>query len=270
MATKTNNILRVSIFFLALICLITSVYIYKSQESFEKFKEKSKVENQLKQNHLDEILNKYDSLSAISKLQNVGVVSSSVLKEHKSTNKFYQNLGLQSIDKQTAILKSIIKKDKEQIVFLEKKIILEESTLGKLESLKQPHINTKNNKLSISNITSRGVKIVSDKSPINKKIQEIRICFTLEGNELIKKAEKQFFIQIVNPNKEIISSQATFIELKDVKLIYSAKVSASYNQKDIDICTYVDLEKNKTIKGKYQINIYNDFSKIGTSVFEYN
>lgn len=270
MATKTNNILRISIFFLALICLITMFYFYKSQESFEKFKDKAKVENQLKQNHLDEILHKYDSVSDISKEQKTIVVTSSVLEGHKSIDNSFDNLGLQSIDKQVAILKSTIKKDKEQVAFLENKINLNESSLDKIKSLNQPEVNKKTNKLSISNITSRGVKIVSEKFPVNKNIQEIRICFTVEGNELIKKGDKQFYIQIVNPKNQIISAQGTFIELKDVKLVYSAKVSSSYDQKGIDICTYVNLEKNKTIKGKYQINIYNEFSKIGTSVFEYN
>ena len=40
--------------------------------------------------------------------------------------------------------------------------------------------------------------------------------------------------------------------------------------KDVDICTYVDLEKNKTIKGDYIINVYNEFSKIGTAIFNHN
>ncbi|MEQ3662340.1 MAG: hypothetical protein ABNG96_06580, partial [Flavobacterium sp.] len=80
----------------------------------------------------------------------------------------------------------------------------------------------------------------------------------------------KFYIQVVNPRNQIISTESTFIELKDVKLIYSAKVEANYTQKDIDICTYVDLEKSKTIKGKYKINVYNEFSKIGTAVFDHN
>ena len=50
---------------------------------------------------------------------------------------------------------------------------------------------------------------------------------------------QSFYIQIVNPRNQIISTENTFIELKDVKLIYSAKVEANYAQKDIDI--YFDL-----------------------------
>ena len=169
-------------------------------------------------------------------------------------------------------LKNAIKIDSKEVVALNKKIFSIRKTLNKLESLKQKEVKFKADKLSVININARGVKIISDKYIRlgDKKIQQLRVCFTVEGNEFIKKGEKKFYIQVVNPRNQIISSESTFIELMDVKLIYSAKVEANYTQKDIDICAYVDLEKDKTIKGKYKINVYNEFSKIGTAIFEHN
>jgi hypothetical protein len=272
MIVKTNNMLKISTFSLAIFCLMATIYFYKSEESFKKFKEKSEVENQLKQNHLDEILHKYDSVNVIAKYKNISSASYVSFKEQKINEKLFESLDLPSIDKEINVLKSSIEKDKIKVDFLTKKIVADENILGKLESFKQPSVNKTANNLSILNITARGVKILSDKLPKskNKIIQELRICFTVEGNEFVKKGDKQFYIQIVNPKNQIISSEETFLELKYVKFIYSAKVDASYNQKDIDVCTYVGLEKDKTIKGKYKINIYNDFSEIGTAIFEYN
>jgi hypothetical protein len=272
MIVKTNSILKISTFSLAIICLLFAIYFYKSEESFKKFKEKADVENDLKQNHLDEILHKYDSISAISKSKSISNISYLNLAEQKINNNIFESLDLLSIVRQINLLKPAIKKDKMQVDFLTKKIASNEVLLGKLESLKDPDIDIDANKLSVLNITARGVKVLSDKLPKsqNKIIQELRICFTVGGNEFVKKGDKQFYIQIINPINQIISSEETFLELNDVKLIYSAKVDASYNQKDIDVCTYVGLEKDKTIKGKYKINIYNDFSKIGTTIFEYN
>ena len=272
MIVKANNILKISTFSLAIFCLMATIYFYKSEESFKKFKAKSEVENQLKQNHLDEILHKYDSVNVIAKYKNINSAGHIGFKEQKINEKLFESLDLPSIDKEINVLKSSIKNDKIQVEFLTKKIVADENILCRLESFKQPSINKKASNLSILNITAKGVKVLSDKflKSKNKKIQELRICFTLEGNEFVKKGDKQFYIQIVNPKNQIISSEEMFLELKDVKLIYSAKVDASYNQKDIDVCTYVGLEKNKTIKGKYKINIYNDFSKIGTTIFDYN
>ncbi|NJM80919.1 MAG: hypothetical protein HC854_17255 [Flavobacterium sp.] len=103
----------------------------------------------------------------------------------------------------------------------------------------------------------------------SRKIQQIRVCFTLEGNEFVKYGKKDLYIQILNPKHQIISTENSFVELDDVKLMYSEKTEALYNQKDVDVCAYVDLESKKTIKGKYIINIYNSFTKIGSTIFEY-
>uniref|UniRef100_UPI00404A681F hypothetical protein n=1 Tax=Flavobacterium sp. TaxID=239 RepID=UPI00404A681F len=115
------------------------------------------------------------------------------------------------------------------------------------------------------------MKIYSDNYDLkDSKIQQLRVCFTLEENLLVKSGQKTIYVQVVNPKNQIISSGNTSVEsdLK-VKLQYSASVDANYQKKDTDVCTYVNLEQKKTIKGKYKINIYHDFVKIGTSVFEY-
>uniref|UniRef100_UPI00404B4BF1 hypothetical protein n=1 Tax=Flavobacterium sp. TaxID=239 RepID=UPI00404B4BF1 len=272
MIVAKNNIFKISTFSLAIVLMSSMVYIYHSKNSFQRFKEKAEIENQLKQNHLDEILHKYDSVTAIANLLHSDTVFPTIEESQQISNDFFKNSDLKTINKQINVLNTTLKKDKISLDLLSNKITLNKSTLVKLEALKQPNVSIKANKLSVLNITARGVKILSDKLPKskNKIIQELRICFTVEGNELVKKGEKKLYIQVVNPKNQIISSEETFIELQDVKLIYSAKVDTSYNQNDIDICTYVDLEKEKTIKGKYKINIYNDFSKIGTTIFEYN
>lgn len=96
------------------------------------------------------------------------------------------------------------------------------------------------------------------------------MCFTLQGNEFIRQGNKDIYIQVVNPKNQIISAEDTSIIFNNIKLVYSAKTEALYNQKDVDVCSYVNLEPNKTIKGKYIINIYNSFSKIGTTIFQYD
>ena len=97
-----------------------------------------------------------------------------------------------------------------------------------------------------------------------------RPYFTLEENQLIKSGGKTIYVQVVNPKNQIISTGNTSVESDtNIKLQYSASVNANYQKLDTDVCTYVDLEQKKTIKGKYKINIYHDFVKIGTSIFEY-
>ena len=275
MALKKNNVLKLSTLILGMLLLFSLFNFYKVTSNFNNFKEKSTLETQLKQSQIDEILTKYDSLQENSlKGDLINVTDIDTIESNDFFNKSNNliNSDENKINAEIKELKNAIKIDSKEVVALNKKIFSIRKTLNKLESLKQKEVKFKADKLSVININARGVKIISDKYTRlgDKKIQQLRVCFTVEGNEFIKKGEKKFYIQVVNPRNQIISSESTFIELMDVKLIYSAKVEANYTQKDIDICTYVDLEKDKTIKGKYKINVYNEFSKIGTAIFEHN
>lgn len=273
MAFKKNNVLKLSTLILVLLLLFSLFKFYKVTSNFDNFKEKSFKESKLKQSQLDEILIKYDSLKVLTKEKASKFVNNIERKEiSELENKNAINSDDNILNSQIQILKTTIESDTKEALFLTKKISSDKKTLSKLESLKIKEVNIKADKLSATNINARGVKIITDKysRSSDKKIQQLRVCFTVEGNEFIKKGDKKFYIQIVNPRNQIISTENTFIELKDVKLIYSAKVEANYSQKDIDICTYVDLEKNKTIKGKYKINVYNEFSKIGTAIFDHD
>lgn len=271
MALKKNNILKLSTLVLVMLLFFAMFNFYKVTTNFDNYKEKSTLESKLKQSQFDEMLLKYDSLRGKTNTNEFHNLSEKDTLDASDTNT-NANSGEEFINKEINELKNSIKIDSKEVVALNKKISNNKKTLSKLESLKQKEVRFKADKLSVVNINARGVKIISDKYSrySDKKIQQLRVCFTVEGNEFIKKGEKKFYIQVVNPRNQIISTESTFIELMDVKLIYSAKVEANYTQKDIDICTYVDLEKDKTIKGKYKINVYNEFSKIGTAVFEHN
>jgi hypothetical protein len=127
------------------------------------------------------------------------------------------------------------------------------------------------NRLSAININAKGVKIYSDlyKSS-NSQIQQLRVCYTLQKNEIVKSGAKTLYIQVVNPKNQIISKENSSVENEaGVKLVYSAVSEVNYNKNDTDVCAYVDLIQNKTPKGKYIINVYSEFAKIGSSTFDY-
>ena len=85
------------------------------------------------------------------------------------------------------------------------------------------------------------------------KIQQLRVCFTLEENQLVNSGKRQFMLS-GKPKNQIISLE---IPLLNQMLMLSYNIVLPLlliTKKDTDVCTYVDLEKNKTIKGKYKIN----------------
>lgn len=272
MPLKKNNIIKSSSLALVMVFLFTLFNYIKLYKKFDTFKQKVEVEEKITQNQLDVILKKYDSLKVFSKSVSSNPDLGALVVGKKIISDEKVNADENMVSNQIKNLRySILENDKE-VLRLNQKNAEDKKVLLKLESIEQPDVKLKIDKLSAINIKARGVKILTDKfSRIkDKQIQQLRVCFTIEGNEFVKKGDKKFYVQVVNPKNQIISSENTFIEFKDVKLMYSAKVESFYNQVDTDICTYIDLENNKTIKGKYRINVYNQFSKIGTAFFEHN
>ncbi len=258
MALKKNKTLKVSIIFLMLISLFLGVKYYKVSIDFKDYMDSSELENKVLESQLTEILYKYDSVSIKNKADSI---------------RFSQEIKLINSEsfKNASKFKSV---DDSIMFFTKEQQIGKSNILGKsLNNNVDSNIRSliKSDYLNALNVNAKGVKIYSESYNLREpKIQQLRVCFTLQENQFVKAGNKTIFVQVVNPKNQIISSENTYVETENnIKLQYSASVSTNYQRQDTDVCTYVDLEQKKTIRGKYKINIYHDFVKIGTTVFEY-
>jgi hypothetical protein len=254
MAIKKNKITKISIIILMLLLLFFSVNYFKVKMEFSAFKKHSELEIQVLESQLGEILHKYDSLSLVEKNQ--------------------QLLSL-AVDSVNQVNSNLVN---DSVVFYARKA---QALNAKIAAKNQAILNKSNNSITLNpastnrlvaiNINSKGVKIYSNiYKPNNSQIQQLRVCYTLQKNEIVKSGDKTLYIQVVNPKNQIISKDNLFVENESgVKLQYSALSEVNYNRTDTDVCAYVDLVQNKTPKGKYIINIYNEFTKIGSSTFDY-
>lgn len=238
-----------------LLTLFFGVKYYKTSDDFNNYIETSDLENKVLESQLTEILHKYDSLSVKNKIDSLRFDEQLKLVQSGKTSK------------QVSRFNSI----EDSIVFFAKQQQISKEITLKTNAITSPKVVSKTAQLTALNVNAKGVKIYSDAYKMSEaKIQQLRVCFTLEENQLINSGNKTIYVQVVNPKNQIISSGDTSVESDtNIKLQYSASVNTNYQKKDTDVCTYVDLEKNKTIKGKYKINIYHDFVKIGTAIFEY-
>ncbi len=258
MALKKNKTLKVSIIFLMLISLFLGVKYYKVSIDFKDYMDSSELENKVLESQLTEILYKYDSVSIKNKADSI---------------RFSQEIKLINSEsfKNASKFKSV---DDSIMFFTKEQQIGKSNIVGKsLNNNVDSNIRSliKSDYLNALNVNAKGVKIYSESYNLREpKIQQLRVCFTLQENQFAKTGNKTIFVQVVNPKNQIISSENTYVESENnIKLQYSASVSTNYQRQDTDVCTYVDLEQKKTIRGKYKINIYHDFVKIGTTVFEY-
>lgn len=238
-----------------LLLLFFSVNYYKVTEEFTAFKKDSELEIQILESQLGEILHKYDSLS-VESTKNAQLLALS----SDSTRQFNAELGNDSI---------LFYAQKAKV--LNDKIAEKNQAIAKISKTNVATIPVASNRLSAININAKGVKIYSNlyKSN-NSQIQQLRVCYTLQKNEVVKSGDKTLYIQVVNPKNQIVSKDNSYVENElGVKLQYSAVSEVNYNKNDTDVCAYVDLLQNKSPKGRYIINIYSEYTKIGSSTFDY-
>lgn len=253
MASRKNKITKISSIILLFVSLFFGVKYYKTSNNFKSYVKNSELENKVLESQLTEILHKYDSVS---------------LKD--------KTIGIRTNDKVTideVLLKSSLNSNARKdstLLYINSRSKLKKS-VSEIKRGTKSKLTNKSAQFNVLNINVKGVKIYSDNYNVrDAKIQQLRVCFTLEENHFIKAEEKTIYVQVVNSKNQIISAGNTFVESDgNVKLQYSAALIANYLNEDTDVCTYVNLEQKKTIKGKYKVNIYHDFVKIGTTIFEY-
>lgn len=228
MAIKKNKIKKISILILMLLLLFFSVKYYKVKGEFAQFKETSELEVEILESQLGEILHKYDSLSEESK-RNAELVALNV--DVRSLNDESSN--------QTKI--DVTSVDDSIVYYAKRAQELNAQIAQKNQAITKDskQVNPSNPyRLSAANINAKGVKIYSDlyKSS-NSQIQQLRVCYTLQKNEVLKSGSRKIYIQVVNPKNQIISKGNAYVEnASGEKLQFSALSEVNYNKKDTDVC----------------------------------
>lgn len=267
MPSNKNNKYKLITLVLSIFLLIVLFKSYKDNKFSNEVQNSLKQESVLAQNQLSEILTKYDSLNSI--YSNADDVYSNL--NEKSDDKSIKNLeNITEINAQILIIEDSIKILKERLKHYEK-LKAKYTPAKQISNLAENAIKS-DSKFEITNLQVKGVKFLNESSSPKKanSIEQIRVCFTLDKNINISRGEKEFYIQVVNPKNDIISVDNLTYEKDNVVLKYSKVSKFVYSQKVIDICTYVDLEKSKTLKGKYIVNLYSGLNKIGSTIFNYN
>lgn len=96
--------------------------------------------------------------------------------------------------------------------------------------------------------------------------EQIKIVFTILENLVVDKGNKEIFIRIVSPGGSVLAtSQETFLVNGQASL-YTQKEIVAYENKDTEITTYYP-KSIPFVKGKYDIEIYNNNNQIGQSSF---
>jgi hypothetical protein len=259
--------------------IVFAVKYYDSQNKNKKLKETILLDKKTYINDLREIFNRYDSELLKNKRlletnflnqNNQKPVNTTTFKKEKnkvvssSVNKVF----IRKIDSLNSILKE---QDTENRTLTNQVGIL----VTKNKELQKQNSNNENilaasKNLTATNVYANGIKIVTNNIIETKRFsntEQIKVCFTLLENKAALKGNKDIYIQIVNPKNKIVSKNGGYIGSGDRLLDYSAKTNIFYDNEDLDVCVFVDPNKDDILKGDYEINIFSGISLIGNTVF---
>ncbi|MGJ8683070.1 MAG: hypothetical protein ACSHWW_00505 [Nonlabens sp.] len=110
-------------------------------------------------------------------------------------------------------------------------------------------------------IRSSGKEIENDRA---RRVDDLKVCFTLPQNALATTGVQSFYLQVVNPDNNVLGLKKKQ-QFEDQELTYSKVVSFNYKGKELDICELVQANEDDIIKGTYRINLYNGGIRVSSS-----
>ena len=295
METQNSNspVLKILVVLLGIAILGLGYYTYNMYNESKETEQILKQEKEQVINELEDLKVNYDqALQEKTELSN---------KFEEAKNRI-ESL-IEEIKKQKKITASVIRKYKREIAALKAQrdklykladslraanmlLITENDSLStNLEQQKQFNdtLLNKNEQLSQTlnkakilyptNIVAQGVKIKSSGKVVEtskyKRATDIRVCFTVPKNDILETGKQTFYVRIINPNGEIVGSPKT-IDIEGETIQVSGSEDVIYENKALKVCIFVKPadKKREFIKGKYDVTIFHNGHKVGTTSFE--
>ncbi|NND62874.1 MAG: hypothetical protein HKN48_06730 [Flavobacteriaceae bacterium] len=114
-------------------------------------------------------------------------------------------------------------------------------------------------------IVRKSGKIVDTKRA--SRADKVRTCFTLAPNIIAEKGDRLLFVQVINPNNNLLGEKAV-IEFDEGTLNYSATTKVFYEQDELDVCVLVDAKEEDLVEGRYIINVFDGPEQVATASME--
>jgi hypothetical protein len=121
--------------------------------------------------------------------------------------------------------------------------------------------------LQAYNVTVQGVKLkqggkkeeIEDKA---KRIDKIKISFTLSKNPLVNSGMKEIFVRIARPDNMVLNDGQGF-DFNGQNIMYSLKETVNYQNKPVNISLYYE-KTDRIVAGTYNVSVFSEGQEIGS------
>ena len=108
-----------------------------------------------------------------------------------------------------------------------------------------------------------GRLIVNDRT---RRVDKIRTCFSITANALTEAGEKELYVQVYNPENELVGDQIA-VQHEGGVMVYSAATKVFYENEELDVCVLANTVEDRLLEGTYKVLVYNGADLIGATNF---
>ena len=97
---------------------------------------------------------------------------------------------------------------------------------------------------------------------------KFKVCFTLTNNAIAQAGDKEFYIEVLDPQGNVLGESFSKTSESGASVTYSKSTAFYYENKALDVCDYINKPAGDFKKGNYMVNVYdNKLKLLGTSKF---
>ncbi|MBC8768492.1 hypothetical protein H4O18_10860 [Arenibacter sp. BSSL-BM3] len=102
-----------------------------------------------------------------------------------------------------------------------------------------------------------------------KATDKLKVCFTVADNVIAQAGDRQFFIEVLDPQGNVLGESFSKTSDSGASVTYSKGTDFYYENRSLDVCDFIDKPAGEFQKGNYMVNVYdNGLKLLGTSKFQ--
>lgn len=286
---KNNTALKVLTGILAVALVALSIYTIKFYNEEKENKEILQKEKAVIEDELNELIVKYDEAIEENEIMDQDLVNArdriskllDSVKDNEANlvliSKYRREIGNLKAEKDRLfrVVDSLSAQNQKLTSSLDSTSVALEERTKLSDSLKTTNqsLSTKVDKASRLKVTSLsgGGVIVRNSGKLvendnNRRVDQIRTCFTLTANDLAEPGEKNMYVQVYNPENELVGDEIV-VQHEGGTMVYSAASKVYYENEELDVCILANTMEDKLLEGNYKVYVYNDALLLGTASF---
>ncbi len=91
-----------------------------------------------------------------------------------------------------------------------------------------------------------------------KATDKFKICFTVANNVIASAGDREFFIEVLDPQGNVMGEGFSKTNDTGASITYSKGTNFYYENRNLDVCDYINKPAGDFQKGNYMVNIYDD------------